>query len=268
MAEHVRLTRYPAPESLVGLIDWFWSVEWELPTGVVHPQQVVPQPGVNVSVGTPPPPGTAPEPGPWPLRCVVNGVTTTLSTRVLSGTGWNLAAKTTTGGFGAWIDDVAPITDLALPVEDVLPLEGPALSEQIASADLIDGVDVLGDALTSLLEQRSRQRISLAREVAAVAEVAERDRSVRRVEDMARVAGVGMRTLQRMFASCAGVSPTWVIRRYRLLDAAELARTGTAVDWAEVAAALGYSDQAHLTRDFTTVLGVSPAAYARAQRPD
>jgi AraC-like DNA-binding protein len=70
-----------------------------------------------------------------------------------------------------------------------------------------------------------------------------------------------------MFMDYAGVPPTWVIRRYRLLDAAEAVRDGAAVSWAELAAGLGYSDQAHLTRDFRAATGQAPAAYARAQRP-
>jgi AraC-like DNA-binding protein len=35
------------------------------------------------------------------------------------------------------------------------------------------------------------------------------------------------------------------------------------VDWAAVAVELGYSDQAHLVRDFTAAVGTPPARYAR-----
>jgi AraC-like DNA-binding protein len=35
------------------------------------------------------------------------------------------------------------------------------------------------------------------------------------------------------------------------------------VAWAELAGELGYSDQAHLVRDFTAAVGTSPAAYAK-----
>ena len=39
------------------------------------------------------------------------------------------------------------------------------------------------------------------------------------------------------------------------------AEQGGDVDWAALAAGLGYADQAHLTRDFTATIGVPPARY-------
>ena len=70
-----------------------------------------------------------------------------------------------------------------------------------------------------------------------------------------------MRGLQRLFAEYVGVSPKWVILRYRIHEAVELASPD--VEWGRLAAELGYSDQAHLVRDFTATLGVSPTAYTR-----
>lgn len=266
MFRHVEFHRYSTPDDLAGLIDWFWSVEWSLPQGQTHRQDVVSQPGVNISLGNPAPPGEDPPPGPYPLRTVVNGVATARTPRVLIGTGFNLAAKTTTGGFGAWTDDVSALTDQVLPASEVLGIDGDALAAAVAASDLEAGVALLGDGLRAALDGRPAARIALAREVAQVSALVERDRTIARIDDLAALAGVTPRTLQRMFASCAGVSPTWVIRRFRLIEAAELVRDGQRVDWAEVAATLGYADQAHLTRDFAATIGTTPAAYARQQR--
>jgi AraC-like DNA-binding protein len=54
-----------------------------------------------------------------------------------------------------------------------------------------------------------------------------------------------------------------VVSRFRILDAAAAAHSGVAVDWAELAVDLGFSDQAHLTRAFTSVVGTPPATYQR-----
>jgi AraC-like DNA-binding protein len=127
---------------------------------------------------------------------------------------------------------------------------------------------VLRGALEQVVQAADADRVAAAREVAAVARVAEADRSVRRLEDLSSLAGVTERTLQRMFAEHAGLTPAWVIRRYRILEAAEQARLhGVDVSWADLAADLGYSDQAHLVRDFRAHLGTTPAAYAARQPP-
>ena len=90
-----------------------------------------------------------------------------------------------------------------------------------------------------------------------------RDASFIRVEQVAAAADLSMRTLQRLFFDYVGVGPKWVLRRARLHEAATRAAAGTPVDWAELAVELGYSDQAHLTRDFTATIGKPPAAYQR-----
>ena len=71
------------------------------------------------------------------------------------------------------------------------------------------------------------------------------------------------RSLQRLFAEYVGVGPKWVIRRYRIYDALERAATTASVDWVRLATDLGYSDQAHFSREFTSIVGTSPTRYAK-----
>ena len=72
------------------------------------------------------------------------------------------------------------------------------------------------------------------------------------------------RTLQRLFRRYVGVSPKWVLQRYRLHEAAERIAEGRDGDWAATALELGYFDQAHFIRDFKALVGASPAQYAGA----
>ncbi len=58
------------------------------------------------------------------------------------------------------------------------------------------------------------------------------------------------------------MGPKWVILRYRIHEALERAESDPAVEWARLAADLGYSDQARLVRDFTATVGVPPTAFA------
>jgi len=262
LRQRVRLTRYPAGEALEGLVDLFWAVRWDLPPGTIHRQQLLTRPGANLSISHPN--ARADEGSTGPVEARLNGVARDLTTRVLAGPGWAVAALTTPGGLGAFITGSASdFTDRVVPLGDAIGVDEAALLRQVCAAqDEATRIAMLARALRQAVHPR---RVPAARRVAEVARLAEVSRSVRRLSDLCEVAGIGQRSLQRKFTHYAGVSPTWVLRRYRLLDAAEAVRGGEPVSWAEVAADLGYADQAHLIRDFRAATGQTPAAYAEAQ---
>jgi AraC-like DNA-binding protein len=104
-------------------------------------------------------------------------------------------------------------------------------------------------------------------DMTALVERVAADPTCTRVEKLARDLGLGVRQLQRRFADEVGVTPKAVARRYRLYEAAERARDGADVDWSRLAADLGYSDQAHLVRDFRAAIGTPPDRYSRENRP-
>ena len=69
------------------------------------------------------------------------------------------------------------------------------------------------------------------------------------------------RRLQRLFARYLGVGPKWVLARYRMHDVVAALDAGHAGSLAELAVAHGWYDQAHFTRDFTALVGTTPARY-------
>lgn len=91
--------------------------------------------------------------------------------------------------------------------------------------------------------------------------------SLLRVEDAASFLGIAARSLQRIFLREVGVGPKEVLRRYRLMEAAERLLREPDLAGADLAASLGYADQAHFIRDFKAVTGVPPEAYRRRQDP-
>ncbi|MEP7024267.1 MAG: helix-turn-helix domain-containing protein [Actinomycetota bacterium] len=264
LRQRVSLTRYPPGPALAGLVDRFWAVRWDLPEGTVHRQQVLTHPGANLSIG---PPSARPgqtQPGPAEAR--LNGVARRLTSRVLVGQGWAVAAMTRPGGLGAFVARPASdFTDRVVPLGEAIGVSDEALLRQVSGTpDEATRVQVLAGALEQAVDP---DQVAAACQVAEAARLAEANRDVRTLADLCQLAGTGQRTLQRMFQRYAGVSPTWVLRRYRLLDAAEAVHDGEQVSWAEVAASLGYADQAHLIRDFRAATGQTPAAYAQAQLP-
>ncbi len=87
------------------------------------------------------------------------------------------------------------------------------------------------------------------------------DRSILRVDDIARASDLDTRAAQRCFRNYVGVSPKSVIQRYRLHEAAIQLRAPHPPSLAELAASLGYADQAHFGRDFKRTVGQTPRAY-------
>jgi len=83
------------------------------------------------------------------------------------------------------------------------------------------------------------------------------------VSEVAAECGLSHRHFTRQFRAAVGLKPKlWgrVVRFGRALDrlAAE-----PAIAWAELAAAEGFADQAHFTRDFRAFAGLSPGDYRR-----
>jgi AraC-like DNA-binding protein len=77
------------------------------------------------------------------------------------------------------------------------------------------------------------------------------------VRELACHAGVTERSLHRGFVEWVGASPKLVSRTLRSRAAVELACGRAAL--VEIAAELGYADQAHLSRELRALWGVSPA---------
>jgi transcriptional regulator GlxA family with amidase domain len=94
-----------------------------------------------------------------------------------------------------------------------------------------------------------------------------KDREIKTVADLAKATNIEKRKLQRMFSEYVGVSPKWVIRRFRLHELVEALNSGNHPDWAQLAVELGYFDQAHLINDFKSIVGFPPDQYRRASPP-
>lgn len=79
--------------------------------------------------------------------------------------------------------------------------------------------------------------------------------------------GWSRKHLAARFHDEIGMPPKAVARIARFTHAQRLARSGMETGWAAVAAASGYADQAHLTREFGELAGTSPAAWISSLTP-
>jgi AraC-like DNA-binding protein len=100
-------------------------------------------------------------------------------------------------------------------------------------------------------------------QVTLLVEAIMHDRTITKVDHLVARFQRNKRAIQRLFHERVGVSPKWVIQRYRLHEATEQAAAGDVVDWSKLAVELGYFDQAHLIKDFKALVGKTPAEYAK-----
>jgi AraC-like DNA-binding protein len=79
--------------------------------------------------------------------------------------------------------------------------------------------------------------------------------------ELAAITGLSQFAVLRAFRQETGMPPHAYLNQLRVRRARQLLDSGLAA--ADVAAEVGFADQAHLTRHFKRVLGVPPAAYQR-----
>jgi AraC-like DNA-binding protein len=241
----ITVTRLPASPALEPYVEYHWYVGWR--AAEEHRQQVVPQPRVHVAA----------EHG----RLLVHGISHQPFFRTLSGVGHTLGAAFHPGGFRPLLRRrVGTLCDQVVPAGELFDLDDRPVAQRI-----LDGSDVpaMVEALESYLLALDPEPDPVVEEVRALVQLAEEDRGITRAEQLADHAATSLRSLQRLFTDYVGIGPKWVIARWRILDAAAAAHGGDLVDWAALAVELGFTDQAHLTRAFTAVVGTPPATYER-----
>jgi AraC-like DNA-binding protein len=244
----VRFRRPQAAPPLRPYIEHYWLIDWDLTEPYVS--HVVPHPAVHIVFQRPADEDAFVE---------VAGIPHGLFAQKLEGRGRVCGIKFRPGAFRAVAPEraVSEWTGLRVRQPDVFPDTDPATV--LDPADESDRVAAL-DAFLLALGPRPDPQAELA---TALVDRIRTDRTIRRVTDFARAEGLSVRLLQRLFAAYVGVGPKWVILRYRIHEALERAGAEEPVDWAGLAADLGYADQAHLVRDFTATVGVPPTAYAQ-----
>lgn len=237
----------PSPE-ISPYVGHFWVVTW---TDLAEPyeQRIVSHPTVNLNITR-------------DFRRIA-GVIRGGFSYTMRGSGRVLGTRFRPGGFRPFLDGpVSELTGRFVEISDLYGTAGATLAEQVlAEPDPRAAVALVETFLLSLEPARD----PVAEEVAALVEMAENDIAMTRVDELAARSGRSVRSLQRLFRDYVGIGPKWVIRRFRLHEAAERVYQG--LDLATLAAELGYTDQAHLTRDFTAAVGTTPAAYARLRNP-
>lgn len=256
--------RIDPPAGLEHAVRWFWIPEWSLLRGVESRQELLPFPACNLVVE--------------PDGVTATGPPTRRSERVLSGSGWAVGALLRAAAAPSFIEDLAALRDSAVPVD------APELLAEV--------VATMGDASTGSAAPRAPTQMRRERAIAAFAHwlrprvpaleggeaggelklVGELERlltdpAVTRADQLPPLLHIAPRTLQRLAERHFGLSPHSMIRRRRLQEAAERLREDPSLGIGVLASELSYADHAHFTRDFGSLLGVTPSKYRELAIP-
>jgi len=115
----------------------------------------------------------------------------------------------------------------------------------------------------ALLEHLN-ERVQLNAAVRYALQEFARKPQIPRVRELAQEAGLSRRRFAQVFREQIGLTPKLYCRLQRFQNALKQIASGASVDWAQIALAAGYCDQAHLAREFRDFSGLSPSAYLAA----
>ena len=244
-----RHARRSAAPDLATWIDHYWMVYWDLRDLPPRLVETLPHPNVHVVF-------EKPESKAW-------GVATSKFSRMLEGQAHAFGIKFTPGGFFPFFrKPLSSLANTSIAVSDVFGSDVDALESFILSSEDEDAMTAAADAFLLRRMPPPDEKVNLARQLV---DRILRERELLTVEDLAARSGINVRSLQRLFHQYVGVSPKWVIRRYRLHELLEQMHSGKKLDWAQLAVELGYFDQAHLIRDFKSITGFAPTEYTDLQ---
>lgn len=243
-----RMERYLPSTALAPFLDHYWVVEWNLQGRPPHSQRTLPYPCVNIAFDH--------------GRTAIFGVVTGAFDYVLRESGRVLGVRFKAGGFRAFLGQpLVTITDRTLPLSAVFDVDDAACEAAVLAAP--DDAALVGAAEAMLLA-RLPAADPVVERITTILQLAADTGNITLAGELAEHSGMRLRAMQNMFREYVGVSPKWVIRRYRLHDAAAALASGADIDLATLAQSLGYFDQAHLSADFQKLVGQPPAAYRRA----
>jgi AraC-like DNA-binding protein len=238
----------PAPASVTDLVQWFWIPEWDIEPGHTSRQHVIAFPASNLVVQQD--------------AVEFAGPTTRRSHRDLTGRGWAVGALLRPALVPRFTDDPGTLRDaqVRLPLADLQA----SVSAAMSGTDPAERRQRAVEAYTGWLATEGPEVSEEGLLANAMMDLVGTGTDVTRLEDVAARLFVSPRTLQRVAKKYIGLSPSALIRRRRLQEAADRSRTDPAADLAAIAAELGYTDHAHLTNDFQKTLGFTPSTYRRS----
>lgn len=244
--------RFATPtEALTPWVERYWSVEWRFAEGEEFSTATLDDPATNLTVER----GGAERhgastPGVW---FTGPGSAGRMDVR-LTDVGSVVGIRFRPGGCFSFSDDRFEIEADTTSRADQLFTGADALLA--APGNAVDAAPALDEWLLS----RAPSDTAELKRLRIMLETLE-EHPLDSLETIAERAGFSLRTMQRHFRRFVGVSAKRIRTRARVFRATGELDRGWGGTMTELAASLGWYDQAHFVRDFRAVTGMTPSAY-------
>jgi AraC-like DNA-binding protein len=252
-AGHTRLL--PSRE-LRPFVEHFWIVRWDLRGQKPQLAETLPHPSVF-----------------WITEnrtSKFHGVPTRRFSRMLRGKGRVFGVKFRPGGFHPFLlSPVAEFTDAYLSLGKAFGADGRAIETQLKklsvqalhAADAVAADERMIECVERFLLPRLPEPDPQLALVTEIVSAVVGSPEITKVDQIVARFGLHKRALQRLFNRYVGVSPKYMITRYRIYEAIERVAAGRTANWSRLALELGYFDQTHFIKDFKALVGKSPSEY-------
>jgi AraC-like DNA-binding protein len=243
-AKHYQLRRYFPAAELQSLVEQFWLVDWDLRGQPAHTQQNLPDPNMHLVISN--------------QSAKLMGPVSKKYCYTMQGQGKIIGVKFNLGVLAKKLPcALDKAVDIEFEVADIFKFGQQELIKNTLSANS-------DKAAVEYLNQKLRNYVvqvdPLLIKVQTLAQQIKNNNAINRVEILAELSHQSVRSLQRLFKTYVGLSPKWLIRKYRLHHALEMLESEQ-LSLAELASQLGYADQSHLIRDFNEFLNITPKRY-------
>lgn len=226
--KYQKIQKMDVPDHLIGLFEYFWMVTWDMPDGESKIQKVITEPKADMYFEQ--------TTNSWKL----SHMRKTVFEYHLVGRGSVFGVK-------------------LKPASQRICL---GLQDSLADLNFNDSFETICQLLSSSLNISNLIVTSEMKTINEIIDLISSSEEILTVTDVVTRFEIEPRKLQRIFKDHIGFSLKWIISRYRLLEAIRMSQGGE-FDLSEISYRLGYSDQAHFSREFKANCAMTPGEYGR-----
>lgn len=248
--EHtINFSTHTPPDDLKPFVDHFWIIRWKDISKPYFSQEVMHKPYVDLFI-------SANESG-------IQGTFRGKRTYEAVGDGRIIGTRFRPGAFHTvWSGMMSELQDRNMSLEHAFPHINPDTIQTLLSQDDKSAVIQLADLIRTVHPTPD----SAIDFINKIIDTVENDPDLTTVTEVAKKFGRSERALQQFFSDYLGIGLKWLLKRRKLIAAAEEIRETKHPNWATLAYNLGYSSQQHFITDLKQVTGQTPVQYKKSTR--